>query len=662
VLGPEVTIGNGEEVGGNAAAAAAEAAPARLRRWGYRLGEALLVVLLLCALYLASCYSYLLFHALVEMFSIIVACGIFFIVWNSRRFWRNGYFLFLGIGYLFVGGLDLVHTLAYRGMGVFRDPANASNLATQLWISARYVESLSLFAAPLLLRRRVNAWGVLIGFVVVSALLLGAIFAWDAFPTCYVEGTPGHLTAFKKHSEYAICGIFAASILLLLARRRSFEASVLWLTISSLGVSVLSELMFTLYGSVYDAANLMGHFLKLVSFYLIYRAIIHTALSKPYDLLFRDLKEAEARLREARDRLEQRVEERTAELRHTVDDLGSEVRERLAAEKKLQRERRTLFSVLQMIPGFVAVFRPDYSLHFVNDRFLDLFGDPGSKSCFELMRRQPEPCDPCPVRSAVRTGQPCELEWTDAEGRIFHVWAYPFSGHDGEKLILKLGIDVTEQKRLETAVLRAGEVEKERIGQDLHDSLGQTLSGAACLSQVLHQKLASQSLPEAEEAARIGSILSDSVSLTRSLARGLNPVGLEPDSLMTAMRELASNLEEMFQVRCVFRCDRPVLVEDSSVAGHLYRIAQEAANNALRHGKAKEVVLELAEAPDGIVLRVRDDGVGLPDGAAEGGGMGLRIMKYRAEMIGGHLTVARRPEGGTLVACRLPKPVPAEEP
>ncbi|MGB2821732.1 MAG: MASE3 domain-containing protein [Phycisphaerae bacterium] len=658
-----MAVGDGDGIGRNvAAAAAAGARYARLRRWGYRIGAALLVVLLMGALYLASCYSYLLFHALVEMFSIIVACGIFAIVWNSRRFWRNGYFLFLGIGYLFVGGLDLVHTLAYRGMGVFRDPANASNLATQLWVSARYVESLSLFVAPLLLRRRVNAWGVLIGFVVVSVLLLGAIFALDAFPRCYVEGPPGRLTAFKKHSEYAICGIFAASIVLLLARRRSFEASVLWLTISSLGVSILSELLFTLYGSVYDAANMMGHFLKLASFYLIYRAIIHTSLSKPYDLLFRDLRQAEAHLREARDRLEQRVEERTAELRHTVDDLGAEVRERLAAEKKLQRERRTLFSVLQMIPGFVAVLGPDYSLHFVNDRFLDLFGDPGSKSCFELMRRQPEPCDPCPVRSVLQTGRPGEVEWTDAEGRIFHVWAYPLTGHDGEKLVMKLGIDVTEQKRLETAVLRAGELEKERIGQDLHDSLGQTLSGAACLSQVLHQKLAGKSLPEAEDAARIESILSDSVSLTRSLARGLIPVGLEPDSLMTAMRELASNLEEMFQVRCVFRCDRPVLVEDGAVAGHLYRIAQEAANNALRHGKAKEIVLELAEAPDGIVLRVRDDGVGLPDSAGEGGGMGLRIMKYRAEMIGGHLTVARGPEGGTLVACRLRKTVPAEEP
>ncbi len=656
-----MAVGNGDGIGRNVAAAAAAAGAryARLRRWGYRIGAALLVVLLMGALYLARCYSYLLFHAMVEMFSIIVACGIFITVWNSRRFWRNGYFLFLGIGYLFVGGLDLVHTLAYKGMGVFLDPANASNLATQLWVSARYVESLSLLAAPFLLRRRVNSWGVLIGFVGVSALLLGAIFAWDAFPTCYVEG-PG-LTAFKKHSEYAICGIFAAAILLLLVHRRGFEASVLWLTISSIGVSILSELLFTLYGSVYDTANMMGHFLKLVSFYLIYRAIIHTSLSKPYDLLFRDLKQAEAHLREARDRLEQHVEERTAELRHTVDDLGAEVRERLAAEKKLRRERRTLFSVLQMIPGFVAVFGPDYSLRFVNDRFLDLFGDPGPKSCFELMRRQSEPCDPCPVRSVLRTGRPDEMEWTDADGRIFHVWAYPFTGPDGEKLALKLGINITEQKRLETAVLRASEMEKERIGQDLHDSLGQTLSGAACLSQVLHQKLAGKSLPEAEEAARIGSILSDSVNLTRSLARGLIPVGLEPGSLMTAMRELAANMEEMFAARCVFQCDRPVLVEDSATAGHLYRIAQEAANNALRHGKAKQVVLELAESPGDIVLSIRDDGVGLPDSAGEGGGMGLRIMEYRAEMIGGHLTVGRRPEGGTLVTCRLPKSTPVEE-
>lgn len=655
-----MTPGAGETISRSAAEpAAVTATHGRLRRRAYHVGAALLVALVLAALYLASCYSYLLFHTLVELFSIIVACGIFAIVWNSRRFWSNGYFLFLGIGYLFVGALDLVHTLAYKGMGVFEGPARASNLATQLWVSARYTESLSLFVAPFLLGRKVNAWLVLAGFAATTALLLTGIFAWEVFPTCYVEGAG--LTAFKKVSEYVVCGLFAAAILLLLVHRRQFDPSVLALAIAAAAVSIGTEVSFTLYVGVYETPNVVGHFLKLASFYLIYRAIIQTSLRKPYDLLFRDLKQAEARLREARDRLEQRVRERTADLQRTVDDLGVEVRERLAADEKLEHERRTLFSVLQIMPGFVALFGPDYLPRFVNDRFLDLFGEPGSKRCFELMRRQGQPCDSCPVRHVLETGRPEEVEWTGAEGRLFHVWAYPFTGQDGEKLALKIGIDITARKRLEEAVLEVSEQEKQRIGQDLHDSLGQTLSGLACLSQVLRRKLTGRSLPEADDAARIESILSDAVNLTRSLARGLNPVGSEPGSLMIAMAELASTMEEMFGVRCVFRCDRPVPVADVAVAQHLYRIAQEAANNAVRHGKAKHVALELTEADSAIVLTVWDDGVGLPDGAEEGGGMGLRIMRHRADTVGAHLTVCRRPEGGTAVTCRAPRTAPVEE-
>jgi len=175
----------------------------------------LLGALVLFGLYLTSRHSYLLFHSLTEIFSVVVAFGIFVLTWNSRRFIDNSYILFLGIAYLFIGTVDLVHTLTYQGMGVF--PGYGSDLATQLWIAARYVQSISFLAAPLLIGRKLRAPFVFLGYMVVTPLLLMSIFYWDIFPACFVDGVG--LTPFKKISEYVISFIFLASIFLLYRKR-----------------------------------------------------------------------------------------------------------------------------------------------------------------------------------------------------------------------------------------------------------------------------------------------------------------------------------------------------------------------------------------------------------------------------------------------------------
>ena len=250
------------------------------------------VGLVLFGLYLTSLYSYLLFHSLVEMFSIIVAIGIFIVAWNSRRFLDNNYLLFIGIAYLFIGSLDLVHTLAYTGMGVFQ--GYGTNLPTQLWIAARYVESLSLLIAFLFVGRRLKGNFVLLGYAVVISLLLASIFYWNIFPQSFVEGAG--LTPFKKVSEYIISLILLGSMVLLLKNRRELDKGVFKLLVASIAVTIGSELFFTFYVSAYGLSNLIGHFFKIISFYLIYKAIIETGLTKPYSLLFRNLKQSEEAL------------------------------------------------------------------------------------------------------------------------------------------------------------------------------------------------------------------------------------------------------------------------------------------------------------------------------------------------------------------------------
>ena len=242
--------------------------------------------LILSGLYLTSHYDYLLFHSLAEIFSIVVACGIFMIAWNSRKFLNNNYLLFVGIGYLFVGGVDLLHTLAYKGMGVFQ--GYGANLATQLWIAARYIESFSLLIAPLFLGRKLRSGSVLSGYFFVLVVLLTSIFYWHIFPNCFVEGIG--LTPFKKRSEYVICLILMISVVLLIRKKKEFDKVVLRLLVASIFLTIASELAFTFYISVYGISNLLGHFCKIISFYLIYKAIIQTGLTKPFDLLFRNLK------------------------------------------------------------------------------------------------------------------------------------------------------------------------------------------------------------------------------------------------------------------------------------------------------------------------------------------------------------------------------------
>jgi PAS domain S-box-containing protein len=209
--------------------------------------------------------------------------------------------------------------------------------------------------------------------------------------------------------------------------------------------------------------------------------------------------------------------------------------------------------------------------------------------------------------------------------------------------------DITERKRLEKEILDISEREQRRIGQDLHDGLCQHLAGIELMSQVLEQKLARRSKAAAARAGDIAKNVREAISHTRLLARGLSPVTLESEGLMSALQELALNTQKIFGVACKLDCDPPVLVEDYPAATHLFRLAQEAVSNAIKHGKAKRILIRLKEERGRITLSVIDNGSGFPAQVPKSEGMGLQIMQSRAGMIGGTLTIERNAVGGTSV-------------
>ncbi|MEN6627490.1 MAG: MASE3 domain-containing protein [Candidatus Sumerlaeia bacterium] len=310
-----------------------------------RLVQLVGVFAVFAALLAIGYHNYLLFHCIVELFSIAVGCAIFIVAWNTRRLVDNDYLLFIGIGFLFVSGLDLLHTLGYRGMNLI---TNSADPATQIWIQKQCMLAVTLAAAPSFLTRRVRASFVIGIYGVVSALALATIFYWPVFPVCFADGQG--LTPFKRASELTIVGLLGLAMYLTWNRRDRFDRSVLRLINAAILTTILTELSFMFYASPTGPVNMGGHFLQLVSFGMIYEAFVVTGLRRPLSVLFANLKRSRIELERKRDWLEARVAERTVELNRSIAELEERTAQlrTLAAQliQAEQAERRRLSQVL----------------------------------------------------------------------------------------------------------------------------------------------------------------------------------------------------------------------------------------------------------------------------------------------------------------------------
>jgi len=220
----------------------------------------------------------------------------------------------------------------------------------------------------------------------------------------------------------------------------------------------------------------------------------------------------------------------------------------------------------------------------------------------------------------------------------------------GTKLSIASMLDITERKQLEKEILRISERERQKIGQELHDDLGQHLIGIEVMTKVLKKTLDDHSLEQATYAGEINALVKEAIKKTRRLARGLCPVHLVSNGLKFALEELAKSVTEIFGISCTFTCPNPAPIRDNSKATHLYYIAKESVHNAIEHGKATRITIDLNNNNGSVSMNIQDNGIGI-EHDKNYTGLGLRTMNYRAKMIGAALMIEASESGGTIVSC-----------
>ncbi|MEO8268619.1 MAG: PAS domain-containing protein, partial [Aureliella sp.] len=340
--------------------------------------------------------------------------------------------------------------------------------------------------------------------------------------------------------------------------------------------------------------------------------------------------------------------------------------ERTTANERIRASEERLRMVMQATQDAIWDYDVIAGTVWWNDTYRERYGRPPEADSADWWISRIHPDDRERLTqslAAFAAGQGTSERWTDeyryqrAGGGFAYVLDRAQRSRDASGRVVRIVgalYDRTERRELEKQVLDIATHERRRIGNDLHDGLGQELTGLSMVADSLITALSRKSLPETQIAEKLSAGLQRTLSQVRALARGLNPVAIDVRGLQSALEEMATRVKDDYQVECVFLCEQEVLFRENKTATQLFRIAQEATTNALRHGQARHIAIDLAMHDDCAELRIADDGSGFQSDGPTGLGTGLQIMRYRAGLIGGQLHINSTPSGGTQVVCRVP--------
>jgi PAS domain S-box-containing protein len=383
-------------------------------------------------------------------------------------------------------------------------------------------------------------------------------------------------------------------------------------------------------------------------------------------------KKAEESLQKARDELETRVKERTAELNETVSQLQEQMVSRIKAEETAIAERQRFNDVLETLPAYICLLTPDYYMPFANRVFRELFGYYPDKKCYEFLFDRSKPCENCKTYKVFETNKPQHWEWTGPNGRDYDIYDFPFKDTDGSRLILEMGIDVTEQKQAEkrilddqeqlraltTELLMVGENERRKIATELHDSVGQILAFLKIeLGDLQRSGLSKESV---NTIRHLREQVEQAIKQTRTLTFEMSPPELYTLGLGSALEELAHRFSEERYLTCsVDVCDSSYLLSEQMKI-LLYRSVRELLVNVAKHAQAKSVKIIMRRVDNDIEIIVEDNGVGFDASRlnrtkfTQSPGFGLFSIRERLRQMGGKLEIDSGKGKGTKITFLAP--------
>ncbi|MDX2471816.1 MAG: MASE3 domain-containing protein [SAR324 cluster bacterium] len=639
--------------------------------------------MLLSGLFLLSHRNYLLFHFVAEGFSILVAFGVFMISAHTYQYSSNKFLSFFGLSYLFIAIVDFCHTLFFQGVGIFASAENP-NISTTFWLIARYLEAISVLLSPFFLKKSFNYPLTFSFYFIITAGLICLNLFTDLLPTNYIPELG--LTPFKVASEYLISIILILGLFHLKSNRHLLDDGVFSLVATSIVLTVLSELALTFYIAIEDISAVVGHFLKVVSFFLIYKAIIITSLKQPLDLVFHDLQTKTENLNESRGFLESIVSSRTVELKNINQSLQNEIAVRERTQKQLQRTNSRLDTIINALPDIILIFDKnfkviDYTGHLESNALLpaeDLLGK--SLSQF-LVKKASEEFQNAISRTQI-TGRLTRVEFSWELNRVTHYFEARIIKHEQDS-ILAVVRNITEQKVIEEELQAAKEEAisanqtKSAFLATMSHELRTPMNGILGMAQLLQEEKLTE-----EQLLFVSTMLDSGKALVELLNEILDITKIETNKIQVKLdqgnlTEVVESTVKLFYGSAVAKglevssfVSPQIQTECMFDASLLRKILGNLIANGVKFTTEGQVTLEvglLDKSKQDQTLRftITDTGIGIDkDSHGDifesftqvdssntrpfgGSGLGLSIVANLVQLLGGKIQVSSEPAKGS---------------